>query len=292
MSLIDISYFVGDLTIPNTNDQPVIERLNWYIGKYEQEFLRKLLGYPLYKAFIIGLNVAPPATPDQRFLDILYGKEYVNLQGYLAQWRGLIRTDNPVFNMAGEYVYKPPVTIKGGITPGFTAGVKAVIFDGTNGTPDWRGWDPIFFRSAPMEKDVDYSWNKETGQWVLLPDNDKIGPGEKFFVEFELRSDPITSIDVSPKQSPIANYIYYWYRRAGATQDTGIGEVRTNAENATNQDPNQKMATAWNEMSGMIAEFIEFMDVNASLSPQVYPEWLWVYRWDTMREFQFSNPIF
>lgn len=292
MSLIDISYFVGDLTIPNMDQEAVLERITWYIQKYEQEFLRRLLGYPLYKAFVAGLNVAAPAVPDQRFLDILYGKEYTNLQGYLTQWRGLIRTDNPVFNMAGEYVYKPPITIKAGITPGFPSGVNTVTFDGTNGTPDWRGWNPIFFRGTIMEVGVDYSWDIDTGQWTLLIANDKTGPSEKFFVSFQLRTTSINSIDISPKQSPIANYIYYWYRRSGATQYTGIGEVLTSAENSSNQDPNQKMASAWNEMSEMVGEFLEFMDTNTSLTPGVYPEWLWIYRWDTMREFQFINPIF
>lgn len=292
MSLIDISYFVGDLTIPNTDKVTVLERVNWYIQKYEQEFLRKMLGYPLYKAFITGLNVTPPAIPAQRFIDILYGKEYTNLQGYLTQWRGLIRTDNPVFNLAGEYIYKPPVTITAGSTPGFPTGVNTVTFDGTNGTPDWRGWKPIFFRASPMEEGVSYSWNIVTGVWTLLIANDKTGPSEKFFVSFQLRTDPIISTDVSPKQSPIADYIYYWFRRNSATQDTGIGETRTKAENADNQNPNQKMASAWNEMSAMVGEFLEFMDTNTSLAPQVYPEWLWIYRWDTIREFQFSNPIF
>lgn len=292
MSLIDISYFVGDITIPNTDQVPVAERVNWYIGKYEQEFLRKILGYALYKAFIADLNVTAPATPSQRMLDILYGKEYTNLQGYLTQWRGLIMTDNPVFNMAGGYVYKPPITITGGSTPGFSSGVSAVIFNGMNGTPNWRGWDPIFFRGAPMEKDVDYSWDKETGEWALLVNNDKVGLNEKFFVSFELRTDPIVSTDIMPNQSPIANYVYYWYRRAVATQDTGIGEVRTKAENADNQNPNQKMATAWNEMSCRVGEFVEFMDANSANDHSIYPEWLWNYRWDTIREFEYSNPIF
>lgn len=294
MSLIDISYFLeGDLAIPNTGETPVIEQLNGYIQKYEQEFLRRLLGYPLYKAFVTGIAVTAPTVPDQRFLDILYGKEYTNLQGFLTQWRGLIMTDTPVYNTGGQTVYKKPVYITAGTTAGFMPNTNVAVLDGTNGTDDWRGWTPILFRdSLVMVPGEDYSWDPVTGTLTLLSGNDVFENGEQFFAQFEDRTDPINSTDISTALSPIANYVYYWYRRAGATQYTGIGEVRTNAENSANQDPNQKMASAWNEMHRWIWEFIEFMDTNVALTPQVYPEWIWIYRWQTLRYFEFSNPIF
>lgn len=188
MSLIDSTYFVGDLTIPNTDVDAVQEALTWYITKYEDLFLRKLLGYPLYKAFIAGITPDPEAAP-QRILDILNGKEYTSLQGFLTQWRGLLITE-----------------------------------------PEGL--------------------------------------------------------------SPIANFCHYWFRRNAATQFTGIAEVMTNAENSINQDPNQKMASAWNEMHDQVMQFIRFMDTNLALSPEVYPEWQWIYRWETIRYFEYSNPIF
>jgi hypothetical protein len=292
MSLIDISYFVGELNIPNTDQQPVRERLDRAILKYEQEFLRKLLGYPLYKTFVTGLQVVPPATPDQRILDILYGKEYTNLQGYLTQWRGLIMTDNPVFTMAGQLSYKPPVYLTVGTTLGMVAGTSSFTFDGSAGKMDWRGWTPIPFRSAPMEPGVDYSWDPDSGDFNLIKANDKLGAGEKFSVQFELRSDPIEATDLSPNQSPIANYVYYWDRRNQFTKTTDFGEVINTADNTRNIDSNQKMARAWNEMGEWVCEFIEFMDTNSSINPSVYPEWLWIYRWDTLRYFEFMNPIF
>jgi hypothetical protein len=292
VSLIDISYFVGQLHIPNTEQESVAQRVNWTIQKYEQEFLRRLLGYPLYKAFVSNLQVVAPAVPDQRMLDILYGKEYTNLQGYLTKWRGLIVTDNPVFTMAGEAAYKPPVYLTAGTTLGFIAGTSSFVFDGSLGKMDWRGWTPIIFRSGPMVPDVDYSWDKATGTLQLLVPNDKFGPQEKLSVQFELRTDPINSTDVGPKQSPIANYIYYWERRNQFTKTTDFGEVVSTADNTSNKTSNEKMAHAWNEMSEWVCEFIEFMDTYSSSDPAIYPEWQWMYRCDTLRYFEFVNPIF
>jgi len=292
MSLIDISYFVGDLKIPNSADAAVIERVNWYIQKYEPEFLRHLLGYPLYKAFLAALNVVPPAVPDQRMISILYGTEYTDLRGYLTRWRGLIDTDNPVFNLAGEYVYKRPVYLTSGTTPGLVPGAASATFDGTAGTDDWRGWTPIITRATIMKPGIDYSWDIDTGELDLLKAGDKFGMAEDYFVQFQLRTDPVPSTDVSASKSLIADYIYYWYYRAAFTQSTGLGEVQINAENAVNQSPKEKSAQAWNDMSDWVHQFVAYMDTMNSTDPKLYPEWLSIHRYEILRRFAFANPFF
>lgn len=50
------------------------------------------------------------------------------------------------------------------------------------------------------------------------------------------------------KESPIANYVYYWVMRNDATQSTGTGEVVANNENSRRVSPVDKMVRAWNEM--------------------------------------------
>lgn len=57
--------------------------------------------------------------------------------------------------------------------------------------------------------------------------------------------------------SPIANYIYYWFQRNSATSTSGVGEVRTIAENAVIESPSYKMTRAWNEMVDMLIHEIE-----------------------------------
>lgn len=62
--LIDHTYFVGEILIPNlTGDNPVVsgnvEEINRFIKKYEKEYLLHVLGEDLYKVFIAGMAVEP-----------------------------------------------------------------------------------------------------------------------------------------------------------------------------------------------------------------------------------------
>jgi hypothetical protein len=68
--LIDASYFNGEISIPNTDQDSVSQNVNWLINKYEPELLQKLFGYSFYKAFINAINVTPPAQPDVRWLNL------------------------------------------------------------------------------------------------------------------------------------------------------------------------------------------------------------------------------
>jgi len=83
MSLINTSFFVGNLQIPNATESSVASVIVFYINKFEPEFLQNLLGYPLYKEFI-----ANPSA--DRFKNIINGCEFTDFQGYTAKWKGLI----------------------------------------------------------------------------------------------------------------------------------------------------------------------------------------------------------
>lgn len=295
MSFIDASYFVWEINIPNTDETAVAERLTLFISKYEPLFLQKLFGYPLYKAFVAGMTVTPPATPAQRFLDMLYGKEYTDLQGRIQKWKGIIVTDSPVFTVSGNLAYKKPVYITAGVTPGFMPNTNVATLDGTNGTDDWRGWTPILQRDRqplPMEEGVDYSWNINTGVLMLLALNDVFGPSEKFFASFEQRTDSIDAIDITGAESCIAYYVYYWYKCNYSTQSTDFGEVVTQAENSRNASPRKKLASAWNMMHDWVKQFCEFMEATANADPTVYPEWTLPDEHHALKEFAFMNPIF
>lgn len=284
MSFIDASYFIGELNIPNTGETSVAERITWFINKYEPAFLEKLMGYPLFKAFVAGMNTP---SPDVRFLDILYGKEYTDYRGYPKRWKGLVKTDNPVFNLAGGLAYKKPLYLTAGVTAGFVPGVNTVTFS------DWIGWTPIITRVGVMKPDVDYSFDITTGLWTLLRPGDKFGNNEYFFVQFEQRTDGVLPvIDLSANESCIANYVYYWYRRSNVTQYSGIGEVMTKAENSDNVNPRRKIASAWNEMHEWAMEFCDFMQATQDSTPAVYPEWTQANKYDALKAFGFMNPIF
>lgn len=197
-NLISISFFVGDLNIPNTDTTSIEERVNYFINKYESALLKDVLGYDLWKAFTEGLE---EVSVDQKWIDLRDGKEYVSLNGRNKKWRGLVET---------------------------------VV--------------------APVEED--------------------------------LEADPVVQAVAGQYQSFIANYIYYWYQRFNLSQSTGIGEVKTNAENATNADASHKMVTAWNEMVDWIKELIDFLD---SDTDSLYPEWLDADRFVICRRFRKIN---
>jgi hypothetical protein len=293
MSFIDASYFVAELNVPNSGQPAVLEKITWFIEKYEPIFLQKLMGYPMYKAFVAGINVVAPATPDIRWLNILYGAEYTDWQGYTQKWKGLIVTDNPIYNLAGGLVYKRPQYLTAGVTAGFTAGVNVATFNGGNGSDDWRGWTPIITRVGVMKPGVDYSWDMTTGVLTLLKPGDKFGNSEYFFVQFELRTDDgVPSVNITPNESCIANFVYYWLYRANVTQTSGFGEVITQAENSVNVSPRKKIASAWNEMSEWVKEFVYFMDADSRLATPLYPEWTNINKIDALKYFGFMNPIF
>ena len=100
--IIDTSYFEGDLSIGQISSPAVIASVNLFIKKYEDEFLAKLLGYPLFKLFKAGIAAE---TPDQRYLDIKTGVEY-EYSGHLNKWRGLtFESDGLKRSPIANYVY-------------------------------------------------------------------------------------------------------------------------------------------------------------------------------------------
>lgn len=290
--IINASYFVGEINIPNTDSGPILERVNFFIQKYEPEFLTDLLGYPLYKAFITGISVVPPAVPASRFTDIIFGAEYTDRNGIPRKWKGLVVTNSPVYALSGSYSYKAPIYMQAGVTAGLTPGNNVAVFDGTNGTVDLRGWTPIIFRLAIMKPGIDYSWDSTTGTLTLLVAGDKFGANEFFSFQFELALQTVIPTSSANGTSLIANYIWYWYARTAATQSTGIGEVIASAENSTNASPRKKLASAWNEMNDWMEEFVWFMDSKMISDPTVYAEWTYQTSCEAKRKYAFINPIF
>jgi hypothetical protein len=100
MSLIDQSYFVAELNIPSTSNAGVLERINFFIAKYEKDYLMKVLGVGCYNDFMTGLNATTVIEP---WLSLKNGKDFNNLQGRLEHYFGLTNLDkkSPIAN----YVY-------------------------------------------------------------------------------------------------------------------------------------------------------------------------------------------
>lgn len=94
-------------------------------------------------------------------------------------------------------------------------------------------------------------------------------------------------IDVTDtiKQSPIANYIYYWYMRKTETAQTGSGEVNLKKQNSNSTSARIKAARAWNEMvrwNKAVRKFVkdssDYPEYNEpKRSSETYGEWKDLY---------------
>lgn len=76
-------------------------------------------------------------------------------------------------------------------------------------------------------------------------------------------------LDETLKQSPIANYVYYFYSEDNATQTTGVSEVLARAENASYHTPIHKMMRAWNEMVVRVLEIRKWLTDNLVTYPNL-----------------------
>jgi len=80
--IVDTSMFVGDRAIPNTGDRNVMDRLNWFINKYEPRCLKLLLGdlYPYTQL---------PYITDSPMDKLINGGFYTCSTGNTSYWDGL-----------------------------------------------------------------------------------------------------------------------------------------------------------------------------------------------------------
>lgn len=103
MPIIDYTYFIGAINIPNTDKQEVQQSLLVFINDFEPAALCNLFGYELFKAFNAGLAVTP--DPVQRMVDLRDGKEY-SYGGRLYKWKGLKYVENnKKFSLLANYIY-------------------------------------------------------------------------------------------------------------------------------------------------------------------------------------------
>ena len=73
-------------------------------------------------------------------------------------------------------------------------------------------------------------------------------------------------VDETLKLSPIANYVYYWYRRDNVSITTGVGEMETDSDNSVRVSPALKMCRAWNEMVEWVIDTREWMKSSGSFN--------------------------
>lgn len=97
MTLIDASYFWGEINLPNNK----YSDLDSFIERFEKELLIKLFGYTLYK-LISAYDPDNPTGTDQRIRDIIEGKEFI-LNDKTYKWNGLRNSEK--ISVIAYYIY-------------------------------------------------------------------------------------------------------------------------------------------------------------------------------------------
>lgn len=164
-ALIDATYFIRNINIPNIeiakpNNAVLLERLNYFILKYEPECLLKILGYKLYKALLFESST--------RITDLVYGAEYTNSYGTLKKWDGLVQP-TPKISLIANYIYyyfqEASATQTSGVNTNVPKGEASVAV--SVGDKMIYAWQ---FFSRETAKMIDFILNKNSVGTAVYPE--------------------------------------------------------------------------------------------------------------------------
>lgn len=255
MSLIDRTYFVGELNIPNTNQAAIGSAVDLFIEQYEDQFLNEVLGYTLYKALKAGLQVVPVA---QKWTDLIEGVEYVDLANKTRKWKGLVTQPPTVLNALDAL---NPIDVVVG------RGQQYDPVAATNSTtiPAALVGKSFIFEKRGVGKLIAGEYSVAGNTLTLI--------GSQFAVDdvytYKSATLAINTSTGTNKKSLIAAYVYYWYMRNNWTNTATTGEGKPQNENMATASPALKMVRAWNEMSVWICELVDYLDAKKD----DYTEW-------------------
>lgn len=96
--IIDYSYFIGKINLPQTGTTDGRTDVEGFIQTHEPEYLQKVLGYDLWKAFTDG--IAGSGAVDDRWNKLLQGAEFT-YNSRNSVWPGFEAKPSPI----SQYVY-------------------------------------------------------------------------------------------------------------------------------------------------------------------------------------------
>lgn len=261
--IIDYTYFTGKLSLPQTTNTEGRALISQFILDYEDEFLKKVLGYDLWKAFVDGIEGS--GLPDQRWVDLLEGKDFT-YYGKNYRWGGFAAGQNAIdVNPTNQYTlivggpgpYDPPPGPSFELPPSFVGTLFIIERRGT----------------GQLRAD-EYSVSGSTVTLDLLLINETL-----FITKGALTGNPLSN--GLEKFSPITNYVYYRWMEDQATHNTLVGTAVQNVDNNSRVNAVTKMISAWNSMVDINKVLWMFLKANKD----VYPEWVEVnWNWDWWNE--------
>lgn len=254
--IIDSTYFVNKLNLPQVGNTEGLADVNNFIDQYEPEYLRCVLGNDLYNAFINGVDGS--GLPDDRWLDLLQGKDFT-YRNCTYKWVGFAP-----LTVGADY------TITGISSEFYTAG-GAGEYDPVSGSAVMTL--PPYFVNAALNielrgtgklKPTEYSI---TGNQLTLLNGILFNAGTVVYIS---KKPSLTVVNGSVlKVSPIANYVFYQYVDNKVTDFTLAGMVQSTTDNNRVVMSDDVLIDAWNRMVDMNKNLYRFLKANKT----VYPEW-------------------
>lgn len=255
MALIDRTYFVGELNIPNASLAAIGSAVDLFIETYEEKLLTEVLGYTQYKALKAGLQVVPVA---QKWTDLIEGVEYTDLATKTRFWKGLVTQPPTVLNALDALNPIDVVVGRGQLYDPVSATTSTTI-------PAALVGKTFIFEKRGVGKLIAGEYSVVGNILTLI--------GGQFAVDdvytYKSATLAINTSTGTDKKSLIANYVYYWYIRNNHTQTATTGETKAVNENSTIANPALKLVRAWNEMSLWICELVDYLDAKKD----DYTEW-------------------
>lgn len=259
--LIDSSYFIGHINVPNKDTTDVQTLLGILIKEHETELLEGFMGYELFKNFSAGLLETTVAS---KWLDILFGKEYTSkYDNRLKKWRGLVTTNAPTMVISAGEIQpifftvgdpgQPAVGDSSYINTSLAGKIYYVsqrslgklrvgvdIDLRTGGGFDWRGGNTF---AANQTFDISFTGiviDVVAGGYQVIPD----------------------------KISPIAYYVYYWWMRNNYSFTPAMNFGTNQVPVAHSSVEGLNMKDAFNKCAEQMRSFRDFL----YSSLDIYPE--------------------
>lgn len=271
MALIDRTYFVGELSIPNTSQVAIGSAVDLFIEIYEVKLLTEVLGYTLYKALKAGLQIVPLA---QKWTDLIEGVEYTDLATKTRFWKGLVTQPPTVLNALDALNPIDIVVGRGQLYDPIPATTSTTV-------PAALVGKTFIFEKRGVGKLIAGEYSVVGNTLTLIGDQFAIND----VYTYKSATLAINTSTGTDKKSLIANYVYYWYIRNNHTQTATTGETKAANENSVMANPSLKLVRAWNEMSAWICELVDYLDTKKD----DYTEWADHDVWCMRRKFRPIN---
>lgn len=172
--IIDGTYFIGAINIAGLGQRDRQRAMDVFIEQSEPDYLRGVLGVPLYNAFKTGVEAD---EPQQRWEKLTTGDTYVDANGVTQQWTGFINPEKK--SPIAYYVFVQ--YNNGNATTNTVSGEKTNGITGMANQSAHQKNLKAWFEMVELNcKLVDYLRNKKVDGVPVYPEYDGCGNPDLF----------------------------------------------------------------------------------------------------------------